>query len=84
MTAAWTARLAERDAYVAAVKAARPADVRAWLTDTCPECGEVRPDDDAHVVLEGAVVVGCEGYWVVNPNAVGITSPTWDDWTGYR
>jgi hypothetical protein len=22
-------------------------------------------------------VVGCEGYWVINPNAVGIPSPNW-------
>lgn len=27
------------------------------------------------------VVIGCEGYWVVNPESVGVPSRTWQDWT---
>lgn len=27
------------------------------------------------------VVIACEGYWMVNPNAVGHTTDTWQDWT---
>ena len=29
------------------------------------------------VVVGAVVVVGCEGYWVINPNVVGIPSPNW-------
>lgn len=63
-------------------------------TSTCPECGAdfdsrvdaMSDNDGAHVVLElsgdvFAVIVGCEGYWVVNPNLLGIHSPNWSDGT---
>jgi hypothetical protein len=52
-------------------------------TDRCPECGERVDDiDTEHVVLElssdvYAVIVGCEGYWVINPALVGLTVPSW-------
>jgi hypothetical protein len=57
------------------------------LTTTCPECDE-RVDmfggyNHISVALtEGthAVVIGCEGYWIVNPALVGIDSPNWSDW----
>ena len=26
------------------------------------------------------VIVGCEGYWVIDPAVVGIDSPNWSDW----
>jgi len=68
-------------AYLAAVIRAMmrhdPA-ITAYLSPTCPECGQhAQPEDGQHVVLGSAVVVGCEGYWVINPNAVGIANPNW-------
>jgi hypothetical protein len=60
-----------------------------WRTGTCPECGTAPagegliPDDDgstAHVVIGGAVVLGCEGYWVISPAALGMPLGAWDDW----
>lgn len=61
------------------------------LTTRCPECGsdfadldEAREDTD-HIIIATtsdttAVIVACEGYFVVNPNLVGIDSPGWSDW----
>jgi hypothetical protein len=53
-------------------------------TTTCPECNEtVTAFDTDHVVWTGGrigtcvLVIGCEGYWVINPNLVGIDSPNW-------
>ncbi len=71
----------ELTAYLAAVIRAMmrhdPA-ITAYLSPTCPECGQhAQPEDGVHVVLGAAVVVGCEGYWVINPNAVGIPNPNW-------
>jgi len=44
----------------------------------CPECDELPPPEDGvHTVLGATVVVGCEGYWVINPNVVGIPNPNW-------
>lgn len=61
-------------------------------TDVCPECEEqVRfVHDSSHVVwtrspkyvkpnalTEIILIVACEGYWVIDPNLVGIDSPNW-------
>lgn len=65
------------------------------LTDTCPECNEtVNIFDTNHLVVEqhpdvftgpthldAWVIVGCEGYWVVNPATVGLPIEMWQDWT---
>lgn len=56
-----------------------------WISPTCPECGEdldtMEPAQfNRHTVLANAVVIACEDYWVINPNAVGIEDPTWWDW----
>lgn len=63
-------------------------------TDTCPECGwefDSRVDamtdtNGAHLVLElsgdvFAVLVGCEGYYVINPALLGLGAehPNWSD-----
>jgi len=49
--------------------------VQPYLSPICPECGHIpEPEDGIHIVL-GAVVISCEGYWVINPNVVGIPSP---------
>lgn len=60
-----------------------------WLTVTCPECNrslaEMDPGDlQDHLILQGAVVVACEGYFVINPVAAGLGqdfAPNWCDWT---
>lgn len=65
-------------------------------TNICPECGadfDSRVDamtdtDGAHLVLElsgdvFAVLVACEGYYVVNPALLGLGAehPNWSDWS---
>lgn len=72
--------------YCEAVTGAFLTDVVAWLTEECTECGtSLRTASEArfrrdHVLLGRFVIVGCEGYWLVNPNAVGIPSEAWNDW----
>ena len=56
-----------------------------WLTTTCVECKEVpAPDDLHHVIVETLigryVVIGCELYWVINPEALGLKRGRWCDW----
>jgi hypothetical protein len=68
--------------YVARVEAASWRAVAPWMSTRCDECGLVPGDDGHHVVHpDGYVIVGCEGYWQVNPNAVGLDHPRWQDWT---
>lgn len=56
-------------------------DIKAYLTTRCPECDrEAFTDPDAHVLVNGYVVIGCEGYYVIDPNLVGIESPNWSSW----
>lgn len=63
------------------------------MTDRCPECGEVQTllDCRDHVVMrrsnvegqyEVFVVIGCEGYWVLDPKPLGVPgdNSTWQDW----
>jgi hypothetical protein len=60
------------------------------LRTVCPECDEkpdIGYDGDAHFTAvtptgQHVVVVGCEGYYVVNPNLVSIDSPNWHDAEG--
>jgi hypothetical protein len=83
-------------AYVEAVRDVlidAPTTLERWWTDQCPECGHTVPADApeteeeaihafraAHFVVNGHVVIGCEGLRVVNPNVVGIWAPDWLDW----
>lgn len=64
-------------------------EVRTYLTTICPECDkEVTPDVERatredgfyHRMMDNWVIVGCEGYRVVNPNIVGQKSEFWHDW----
>lgn len=63
-------------------------------TSTCPECGAdfdsrvdaMSDNDGAHLVFElsgdvFAVVVACEGYFVINPALIGLGAehPNWSD-----
>ena len=53
------------------------------LSVRCPECGRdgSRSDDfywEHFTDDRGHVLVGCEGYWTVNPLSVGVESPGWE------
>jgi len=75
-------------AYLIAVDTALKSETNELLTTTkCTEC-EARIGEDGffaveHWVLfdtardELVVVIACEGYWVVDPSAVGIESEYW-------
>jgi hypothetical protein len=71
----------ERTAYLAAVIRAlmrREPTLESYLSPICPECGQIPEQGDGdHVVLGAALVIGCEGYWLINPNAVGIHRSNW-------
>lgn len=71
----------ELTGYLAAVITAllrRDTQVVSYLSPVCPQCGQLpEAEDGIHIVLGGAVVVGCKGYWVINPNLVGIPRPSW-------
>jgi hypothetical protein len=76
--------------YLAAVNAAlERADHRLdrWLTNICPECDRaIDRADGEHALIQRTtpaspdpqviVVVGCMGYWLIAPAAVGIV-PAW-------
>jgi hypothetical protein len=66
-----------------------------WLTATCPECREdidvMSPDGlGSHTIAAGAVIVGCEDYWVIDPKVLfsedggdgrlNEVVSTWGDW----
>lgn len=51
------------------------------LTNRCPECNDVA-DEVAHIVARTplgttAVLIGCEGYWTVDPARVGMERGDW-------
>jgi hypothetical protein len=45
-----------------------------WVPDALDGSDELESGD--HTV----VIVGCEGYWVIDPAVAGIDSPNWSDW----
>lgn len=60
-----------------------------WRTPRCPECGQEPHGDGlaasgpaglAHVVLGGSVVLGCRGFMVISPAALGLAAGSWQDW----
>jgi hypothetical protein len=73
-------------AVTTAIKAGRKLP---QMTNICPECDErvdvfsidhivvALPDREVEDITGVAVVIACEGYWVVDPNAVGIRKPNW-------
>lgn len=76
--------------YAAMVQAAVYGDLidPRYLTSRCPECGDEMsigaPEDHVTVVDSEETVfvaVGCEGYWVIDPEQVGLPRNGWSDWT---
>jgi hypothetical protein len=70
--------------------------IRRYLTDRCPECGQRVVgvmDDGTHTWVSSGldastgegpstyVIVGCEGYWIINPMLLGMAREQWQDWT---
>ncbi len=47
------------------------------LRQSCPSCGADHPDPATHVILDGEVILACDGYRVIDPNWVGISTPGW-------
>lgn len=83
-------------AYLRAVRieADKPDTNVEWF-QVCPECGTVpQIHESGHLMMSttdtdggpgfDAVIVACEGYWVVNPYRVGIDKPNWSDIDGER
>lgn len=81
--------------YLRAVRTAGPGSIAPWRTGVCPRCGQAPAGADAigaggqvvtaddgkvHVVIGGAVVLGCESFRVVDPAAVGLGRGRWEDW----
>jgi hypothetical protein len=83
---------ARTEVYVAAVTAAiddPETDTSSLgLRQICTECGEhveamTESERAAHVIVEPFerwIIVGCEGYWLVDPAAVGMVRGNWRDW----
>jgi hypothetical protein len=61
--------------------------VEKWITDVCTECGSQVDDmDEDHAVDEledgtQVLLVGCEGFFFINPNLIGMSALNWQDWT---
>ncbi len=69
---------AEYLARARAAIAAGSADVAPYLRATCTECCEVgRAGDGEHEMAGPYVIVGCEGYRLVNPKVLGLSAPHW-------
>lgn len=79
---------------VAVVEALRAGTLpREELAEMCPDCGS-RSRQNGHLVVfydgpnpgysHTAMVVGCEGSWVINPATAGIDYPNWVDWRRVR
>lgn len=51
------------------------------LTERCPECSQVPTglDQQVHRMHDGTVIIGCEGYWVIDPGLVGLATGNWMD-----
>jgi hypothetical protein len=64
------------------------------MTDTCPECDRTLDqfNSNHHTVMinsnykvnphEVIILIACEGYWMINPNLVGIDTPNWTTMDG--
>lgn len=62
------------------------------LTNRCPECNEAIDTyldaadyANGHIVYQTTsdtfvILVGCEGYWTINPELIGLPRDMWMDW----
>lgn len=74
-----------------ATRAINEGKIEIPLTNRCPECEKMfaayleAADADGHLIMQTtadtyAVLVGCEGYWTVNPALLGMPGNNWMDW----
>lgn len=63
--------------YLTALNQAPFQDLAPYLTPICPDCDREPEPDGTHRLLHGWVVVGCGGYFVVDPNQIGLSLPGW-------
>lgn len=74
-----TARLVGED--LAYFEAARSAITQGRIAGTS-QCSErnqdVAPGDEDHAMFGEVVVIGCAGYYLISPAAVGIHLPNWE------
>ena len=67
--------------YLTALSNAPFGTVSPYLQTVCPECSHpIRPDDAEHAMIGPNVVIGCDGFLMVDPNLLGIHAPQWIDW----
>ncbi|WP_063729021.1 hypothetical protein [Streptomyces sp. RTd22] len=68
--------------YLDAVRQTPLGRIEPYLSSVCRDCdGQVDSSNLAgHVMIGSHVVICCEGYFMVDPNVVGIPSPNWSDW----
>lgn len=70
------------DRITRAIEKADP-KVCSSLSRKCHECGKgtlLMPFpylETDHVLLGPWIIIGCEGYWQIDPNLVGFDSPHW-------
>lgn len=79
--------------YLNAVRTADITLIARWRTTICPECQmlvhrtEDGEDTAGHTIVNGAIAIGCEGYYVINPARLGellgicLATEQWEDWT---
>ena len=53
--------------------------VTPYLSLICDECEQVAEDCDYPHILnsEGQVLIGCEGFFHINPTVLGLHAPEW-------
>lgn len=54
----------------------------ARIDTRCPECESPDDGNGLHATYRGFILVGCEGYWVINPNLLGFDKPLWTNDAG--
>jgi hypothetical protein len=82
----------ETRTYLRACRWAYRDGIAPWRTTTCTECGQslaglgdglvpaTQEGGGPHVVIDGSLVLGCRGYWLVNPEALYLPRGNWQDW----
>jgi hypothetical protein len=76
-------------AYIDDLNNRRNSELDKYLTLICTECNQFITDADGrHVRYLGYVLVGCQGYWLLNPALLDMSQEIyrgdpgeWEDWT---
>jgi hypothetical protein len=60
----------------------RNPDVIPYLGNYCSECDSHIDsfNSEMHLLYKERLLIGCEGYWFINPSHLGIHSPNWSDY----